>query len=119
MLEGREVVVLGGRVMIVEPAVIAPPCVSVALPIRKPEFLKSAVTLEVPITTTPGRASVVVDKMVLTPLFVGEGVGVTLVVAPLIIIADPDGATEIRSPLTVASEPGLMVRVPMTKSEVL
>lgn len=91
---------------------------SVALPITKPELLKSAVTLEVPTTTTPGKGSVVVDNITLAPLD-GEGVGVAVVVAPLMIIAEPDGAIEIRSPLTVASEPGLMVCEPMTKLEVI
>lgn len=65
--------------------------------------------LEVPTTTTPGSGWVVVDRTALAPLGRGDEAGVALVVAPFMMIAEPDGATEIRSPLTVASEPGLMV----------
>jgi len=113
---GREVVLLGARVIIVLPCVITPPGVKVALPMTKPDLVKSAVTLDVPTTTTPGRGSVAVVKTALAPLD-GVGVGVVLVVTPLMMIAEPDGAIEIRSPLTVASEPGFIVCEPTTKLE--
>lgn len=103
--------------IIVLPCVMAPPRVSVALPKTNTDLLKSAVTLEVPSTATPGRASVVVDRTALSLLGVEDDTG-ELVVAPLIMIADPDEAIEIRSPETVASEPGLIVWDPMMKSEV-
>jgi hypothetical protein len=110
-----------GSVIIVFPVVTAPPGVSVAEPIVKAELLKSAVTLDVPTTMTPGRGSVVVSTALapVSEALVEEvDVDVVLGSAPLITMAAPEGATEMRSPEMVVSEPGWMVCEPMTKLDV-